>query len=58
MLLASVELFPFPPEQCFSAGLWDRFLFLPTPCDKESHQFHPSLSTKILFDIGMVALSR
>lgn len=38
MLVASAEPFPFPPEHHSSAGLWNRVLFLPTPCDRESHQ--------------------
>lgn len=38
MLLAPAELFPFPSEHRFSAGLWDGVLFLPTPCDRESRQ--------------------
>lgn len=38
MVLAPAGPFPFPPEHRFSAGLGDGVLFLPTPCDRESHQ--------------------
>lgn len=38
MLLAPAGPFPFPPEHHFSAGLWDRVLFLRTPCSRESHK--------------------
>lgn len=58
MLLASVELLPYFPEHCSSTGFWEEVLFLSHPATGAPAESHPSLGTKILLDIGVVALSQ